>query len=189
METSIRAKYKFARNIIHLKMSKYHCYIQNTSRMLLFDVHNRFCFQATWVGGGYINGTAEVVFRGGKGNGLVWCQGPFGYAASLIIGRYDAVFSRCNITILYGCQVQKSVSTKLRQFYSIFVFIKTAPINQEKCSLLQLEFSSTRKHNNPMDEVLHQTESERIAWLVRPRNKNIAGACVDSIVCLIFREV
>ncbi|OQV18885.1 High-affinity choline transporter 1 [Hypsibius exemplaris] len=47
-----------------------------------------FTMTATWVGGGYINGTAEVVFRGGKGNGLVWCQGPFGYAVSLLIAGY-----------------------------------------------------------------------------------------------------
>ncbi|OQV18883.1 High-affinity choline transporter 1 [Hypsibius exemplaris] len=47
-----------------------------------------FTMTATWVGGGYINGTAEVVFRGGKGNGLVWCQGPFGYAVSLLIAGF-----------------------------------------------------------------------------------------------------
>lgn len=41
---------------------------------------------ATWVGGGYINGTAEVIFQGGPGSGLIWCQAPFGYAGSLIIG-------------------------------------------------------------------------------------------------------
>ena len=37
---------------------------------------------ATWVGGGYINGTAEAVFT----NGLVWAQAPWGYSLSLIIG-------------------------------------------------------------------------------------------------------
>ncbi len=37
---------------------------------------------ATWVGGGYINGTAESVFS----NGLVWTQAPWGYALSLIFG-------------------------------------------------------------------------------------------------------
>ncbi|KAF2355227.1 Sodium/solute symporter [Trinorchestia longiramus] len=34
---------------------------------------------ATWVGGGYINGSAEKVFD----VGLIWCQAPFGYAISL----------------------------------------------------------------------------------------------------------
>ncbi|RXG51378.1 hypothetical protein Avbf_13713 [Armadillidium vulgare] len=29
---------------------------------------------ATWVGGGYINGSAEAVYE----SGLVWCQVPFG---------------------------------------------------------------------------------------------------------------
>merc|ERR1719423_592013 len=37
---------------------------------------------ATWVGGGYINATAEKVFS----KGLIWCQAPFGYALSLFFG-------------------------------------------------------------------------------------------------------
>lgn len=39
-------------------------------------------FTATWVGGGYINGTAEAIYT----SGLVWCQAPFGYALSLVFG-------------------------------------------------------------------------------------------------------
>lgn len=39
---------------------------------------------ATWVGGGYINGTAEAIFT----SGLLWCQAPFGYALSLVFGKY-----------------------------------------------------------------------------------------------------
>ncbi|CAD6233859.1 GSCOCG00007354001-RA-CDS [Cotesia congregata] len=41
-----------------------------------------FTMTATWVGGGYINGTAEMVYT----RGLVWCQAPFGYALSLVFG-------------------------------------------------------------------------------------------------------
>jgi len=41
-----------------------------------------FTMTATWVGGGYINGTAEIVYT----SGLVWCQAPFGYALSLMLG-------------------------------------------------------------------------------------------------------
>ncbi|XP_076060354.1 high-affinity choline transporter 1-like [Oratosquilla oratoria] len=37
---------------------------------------------ATWVGGGYINGSAESIFT----SGLIWCQAPFGYAISLSLG-------------------------------------------------------------------------------------------------------
>lgn len=37
---------------------------------------------ATWVGGGYINGTAESA----NALGLAWVQAPWGYALSLIIG-------------------------------------------------------------------------------------------------------
>ena len=43
---------------------------------------------ATWVGGGYINGTAEVVYD--TAQGLVWAQAPWGYALSLLIGEYYA---------------------------------------------------------------------------------------------------
>ncbi|KAI3381397.1 hypothetical protein SNEBB_005192 [Seison nebaliae] len=43
-----------------------------------------FTMTATWVGGGYINGTAEIVYS----RGVVWCQGPFGYALSLILGGF-----------------------------------------------------------------------------------------------------
>jgi len=43
-----------------------------------------FTMTATWVGGGYINGTAEVIYS----TGVIWCQAPFGYAASLLIGGY-----------------------------------------------------------------------------------------------------
>lgn len=37
---------------------------------------------ATWVGGGYINATAEALFT----TGLVWCQVPFGYSLALVVG-------------------------------------------------------------------------------------------------------
>ncbi|CAL8114354.1 unnamed protein product [Orchesella dallaii] len=41
-----------------------------------------FTMTATWVGGGYINGTAEAIYT----TGLVWCQAPFGYSLSLVMG-------------------------------------------------------------------------------------------------------
>lgn len=41
-----------------------------------------FTMTATWVGGGYINATAEKTFS----KGLIWCQAPFGYALSLFFG-------------------------------------------------------------------------------------------------------
>lgn len=41
-----------------------------------------FTMSATWVGGGYINGTAEYA----ASSGLVWVQAPWGYAMSLMIG-------------------------------------------------------------------------------------------------------
>ncbi len=42
-----------------------------------------FTMTATWVGGGYINGTAEIVYK----YGLIWCQAPVGYALSLMLGK------------------------------------------------------------------------------------------------------
>ncbi|XP_013384194.1 high-affinity choline transporter 1 [Lingula anatina] len=41
-----------------------------------------FTLTATWVGGGYINGTAEITLS----SGLVWCQAPVGYSIALAIG-------------------------------------------------------------------------------------------------------
>jgi len=37
-----------------------------------------FTMSATWIGGGYINGTAEFT----SSSGLVWVQAPWGYAMS-----------------------------------------------------------------------------------------------------------
>lgn len=53
-------------------------------------VHVRVCacscgLPATWVGGGYINGTAEYVYL--PDYGLAWAQAPFGYALSLVVGE------------------------------------------------------------------------------------------------------
>ncbi|KAI8503937.1 High affinity choline transporter 1 [Branchiostoma belcheri] len=42
---------------------------------------------ATWVGGGYINGTAEVIFD--PLQGFIWCQAPFGYSIGLVLGKCD----------------------------------------------------------------------------------------------------
>lgn len=43
-----------------------------------------FTMSATWVGGGYINGTAEYTYN--SQYGLIWVQAPWGYGISLIIG-------------------------------------------------------------------------------------------------------
>lgn len=41
-----------------------------------------FTMSATWIGGGYVNGTAEYTFS----YGLSWVQAPWGYGLSLIVG-------------------------------------------------------------------------------------------------------
>ncbi len=43
-----------------------------------------FTLIATWVGGGYINGTAEAVYD--TSTGLIWTQAPWCFALSLILG-------------------------------------------------------------------------------------------------------
>ncbi|CAB3406317.1 unnamed protein product [Caenorhabditis bovis] len=43
-----------------------------------------FTMTATWVGGAYINGTAEALYNGG----ILGCQAPIGYAISLVIGGF-----------------------------------------------------------------------------------------------------
>ncbi|XP_042695241.1 high affinity choline transporter 1-like isoform X2 [Centrocercus urophasianus] len=45
-----------------------------------------FTATATWVGGAYINGTAEIVYLPSKG--LLWVQAPVGFALSLLIGGF-----------------------------------------------------------------------------------------------------
>jgi high affinity choline transporter 7 len=43
-----------------------------------------FTMSATWIGGGFINGTAEYTYD--SNYGLIWVQAPWGYALSLIVG-------------------------------------------------------------------------------------------------------
>ncbi|KFV14605.1 High affinity choline transporter 1, partial [Pterocles gutturalis] len=45
-----------------------------------------FTATATWVGGAYINGTAEIVYLPSRG--LLWVQAPVGFALSLVIGGF-----------------------------------------------------------------------------------------------------
>jgi len=53
---------------------------------------------ATWVGGGYINGTAESAYA----SGLVWVQAPWGYALSLVVGGlfYAPIMRRHEFTTM-----------------------------------------------------------------------------------------
>ena len=44
-------------------------------------------FEATWVGGAEINGTAEAVYT--PGIGLVWTLAPWCYALSLALGKMN----------------------------------------------------------------------------------------------------
>ena len=57
-----------------------------------------FTMSATWVGGGYINGSAEATYTAG----LVWVQAPWGYALSLVIGGlfYARIMRRHGFTTM-----------------------------------------------------------------------------------------
>lgn len=57
-----------------------------------------FTMTATWVGGGYINGTAEAAYT----RGLVWAQAPWGYALSLVVDGlvFAGVMRRAGYTTL-----------------------------------------------------------------------------------------
>ncbi|MEM1067376.1 MAG: sodium:solute symporter family protein [Planctomycetota bacterium] len=59
-----------------------------------------FTMIATWVGGGYINGTAEAVFNPERG--LVWAMAPWGYALSMVVGGlfFARRMRRMNFTTL-----------------------------------------------------------------------------------------
>ncbi|MDF1844973.1 MAG: sodium:solute symporter family protein [Rubripirellula sp.] len=59
-----------------------------------------FTMVATWVGGGYINGTAEAVYDSQRG--LVWTMAPWGYALSMAVGGlfFARRMRRMNFTTL-----------------------------------------------------------------------------------------
>ncbi|KAK8780901.1 hypothetical protein V5799_017758 [Amblyomma americanum] len=46
------------------------------------SILSTFTIIATWIDGGFLNGTVEVVTT----KGLVWCQAVFGYSLSLLMG-------------------------------------------------------------------------------------------------------
>lgn len=58
--------------------------ITNSYQFSIKFKFNLILKKATWVGGGFINGSAEMVFS----EGLVWCQAPVGYALSLVFGGF-----------------------------------------------------------------------------------------------------
>ena len=65
-----------------------------------------FTMTATWVGGGYINGTAEVVFR----DGLIWCQAPLGYALSLMLGKLMVTRPECTPLSMWRSELHNSAT-------------------------------------------------------------------------------
>ena len=63
---------------------------------------------ATWVGGAYINGTAEVLFT----TGLVWCQVPIVYSLSILLGKFPGLQRKSGINQVTLMRIQcHNVST------------------------------------------------------------------------------
>ena len=61
---------------------------------------------ATWVGGGFINGSAQETYNAG----LIWTQAPFGYGLSLFISKLSVMML---LSILIGIfQVEPSLHAK-----------------------------------------------------------------------------
>ncbi|XP_061431019.1 high-affinity choline transporter 1-like [Lethenteron reissneri] len=66
-----------------------------------------FTTTATWVGGAYINGTAEVIYT--PGMGLAWMQAPIGSAVSLFVAALffaKPMRSRTYITMIDPFQIK-----------------------------------------------------------------------------------
>ena len=87
---------------------------------LVFNVIRRV--SATWVGGGFINGTSEYIAR----DGFVWCQAPFGYAISLFFGSNDNLCLsqyRC-----FNLRLLRQIKVDLKQYsktiFTIMLLLK-----------------------------------------------------------------
>ena len=79
-----------------------------------------FTMTATWVGGGYINGTAEITYS----MGLIWCQAPVGYALSLMLGNQQIILYYLvafQITLYQSYHFfPKSIITFLQVYYRTY---------------------------------------------------------------------
>jgi hypothetical protein len=123
---------------------------------LLLDVFHNCCDSfnnldvflslATWVGGGYINGTAEKAFS----KGLVWVQAPWCYSLSLTLGEL-----LCSSLQLPGFIIPLSaIDQHLRAFFSAFVGA-ISELLQEK--LFSSSFSSTVGYQTQPQSVYDKT--------------------------------
>lgn len=78
-----------------------------------------FTMTATWLGGGYICGTAEYAFT--PGFGLLWSQGAWGYGVALILGGlFYAKFMRKNEYTTMIDPIEQRFGPKVGAMASIF---------------------------------------------------------------------
>lgn len=107
---------------------------------------------ATWVGGGYINGTAESIYN--PEQGLVWLQAPLGYCFSLILGKA--------ITIVTSSGRGSFYPVHEFQLY-IIVFAKYIPIKN-----YEITMSATCKTKNlNLNHIITSLRFISLTWLLR----------------------
>lgn len=121
-------------------------------------------FVATWVGGGYINGTAEMVLT----SGVLWCQAPFGYSLSLVFGKDSRTIS---VEILPGHSVPLSLRPRLI-IYTLFSNTRSRrDILRE-----QNEGTRVRDHVGPVARLLWRTHG-RPALHTSSLRRNLLVCC------------
>lgn len=89
------------------QVRQYMCILKNST------LESWSCLAATWVGGGFLNGSAEAAYV----SGLVWVQAPFGFSLSLLIGKCMqwAVFEWvCSLYYLYYISGGSFFAKKMR---------------------------------------------------------------------------
>eukprot|EP00057_Strongylocentrotus_purpuratus_P019719 XP_011674193.1 PREDICTED: high-affinity choline transporter 1-like [Strongylocentrotus purpuratus] len=139
-----------------------------------------FSLIATWVGGGYINGTAEVVFT--PGWGLVWAQAPWGYSISFII--------RSTISVILELDKNLSViiSACIAAFYTLFgglYSVAYTDIVQLACIFVGfwicLPFALT---NDAVTPIVETTDRWLGEW-----DTKLTGIWIDNCLLVIFGGV
>jgi len=83
-------------------------------------------FVATWVGGGYINGTAESIYT--PGLGLLWTLPPFCYSFGLLLGGlFFAKKMRSQVSHFYF-YTQHLSSKDIKHYLNLFHIRYSLPV-------------------------------------------------------------
>eukprot|EP00058_Branchiostoma_floridae_P017827 XP_002603316.1 hypothetical protein BRAFLDRAFT_71390 [Branchiostoma floridae] len=118
-----------------------------------------FTMTATWVGGGYINGSAEVVFD--PAQGFIWCQAPFGFAISLVLGA--------TLKVVLELEINTAViiSAAIAVFYTLFgglYSVAYTDVIQLFCIFVGLWISIPFALTNPLVSEIGTTTLTRLLY-------------------------